>query len=90
MLGIDCKCGGANHGTGKVVQTVVAEGRIKAVGLTEEDIERANVFRKLRDYAYGLVKDYVRVRELDKIVALKVYKARNERLIKFITENKSV
>jgi hypothetical protein len=32
----------------------VAEGKIKAVGLTEEDIERAQIFRKLRDYAQNL------------------------------------
>lgn len=47
----DCQCGGANHGTGKLVQTVVAQGKVKAVGLTEQDIERADMYRKLRDYA---------------------------------------
>lgn len=50
----DCACGGANHGTGKVVQTTVILGKVKAVGLTEADIERANVYRKLRDYAQSI------------------------------------
>lgn len=50
----DCQCGGANHGTGKLVQVIVAEGKLKITGLTEEDIERANVYRKFRDYSENL------------------------------------
>lgn len=50
----DCECGGANHGTGKLIQVVVAEGLVKATGLTEEDIERAQMYRKFRDYAENL------------------------------------
>ena len=50
----DCVCGGANHGTGKVVQVVVKEGKVQAVGLTEEDIKRADAYRSLRDYAWDL------------------------------------
>ncbi len=50
----DCICNGANHGSGKVVQVVVKEGIVKVEGLTEQDVERAHTFRKLRDYAEGL------------------------------------
>lgn len=100
----DCKCGGANHGTGKVVQTVVAEGIVKAVGLSEDDIKRAETYRKLRDYAQNLYdtkygnadtskgQDFmmkIRLgRRLQKINELKVYTRRNNELITFITENK--
>jgi hypothetical protein len=84
----DCACGGANHGTGKVVQTVVAEGKVKAVGLTEEDIERAQLYRKLRDYAYSLTVSWREKRVLDKIVDMKVYATRNNKLIDFIKRNK--
>lgn len=84
----DCACGGANHGTGKVVQTVVAEGKVKAVGLTEEDIERAQLYRKLRDYAYGLTVSWREKRVLDKIVDMKVYVTRNNKLVDFIKRNK--
>ena len=85
----DCACGGANHGTGKVVQTIVAEGKVKAQGLTEEDIERAQLYRKLRDYAYTLNVSWKEKRKLDKIVDLKVYKNRNDKLIEFIKNNSS-
>ncbi len=47
----DCQCGGLHHGTGKLVSTIVDQGKVKAVGLTEQDVERAHMFRKLRDYA---------------------------------------
>lgn len=47
----DCSCGGANHGTGRTVQTITILGKVKAVGLSEEDVERAHAFRKLRDVA---------------------------------------
>jgi len=47
----DCMCGGANHGSGKLVPVVVKEGKICAVGLSEEDIERAQVYRQVRDAA---------------------------------------
>lgn len=47
----DCQCGGANHGSGKLVATIVHQGKVRATGLTEEDIERAQMFRKFRDIA---------------------------------------
>lgn len=50
----DCECGGANHGTGRLVQVTVAEGKVKAFGLSEEDVERAHKFRQLRDIAERL------------------------------------
>lgn len=96
----DCACGGANHGTGKVVQVVVAEGLTKAVGLTEEDVERATMYRGLRDHAEKLYTDafstYDRAkysakirarRELDHAISLKVHVPRINALIKFITNN---
>ena len=100
----DCKCGGANHGTGKMVQTVVANGKIKVVDLSEQDIQRAEVYRKLRNYAEMLYTTKFAVdtgkdhnlwrlkiqnrRELDRINKLKVYAKRNQDLITFITTNK--
>jgi hypothetical protein len=86
----DCACGGANHGSGKVVQTIVAEGKVKAQGLSEEDVERAQVYRKLRDYAYAMPLSWKDKRELDKIVELRVYKNRNEKLVQFITKHRTV
>jgi hypothetical protein len=53
----DCICGGANHGTGRLVQVVVAEGIIKATGLSEEDVNRAILYRGLRDHAEKLYSD---------------------------------
>lgn len=47
----DCACNGANHGTGRMVSVVIKEGKVQAVGLSEEDIERAQKFRAFRDYA---------------------------------------
>ncbi|NDC37707.1 MAG: hypothetical protein EBZ48_06600 [Proteobacteria bacterium] len=47
----DCACNGANHGTGRLVSVVVKEGKVQAVGLSEQDIERAHKFRAFRDYA---------------------------------------
>jgi len=85
----DCACGGANHGTGKVIQTVVAEGKVKVCGLTEADIERAQLYRKLRDYAYTLNLSYRDKRQLDKIVDMRVYETRNNKLIEFIKKFKT-
>lgn len=45
----DCLCGGVNHGTGKMVKTVVVQGKVKAVDLSEEDVNRAHVYRRIRD-----------------------------------------
>jgi hypothetical protein len=47
----DCLCGGANHGTGKTVRITKIEGKVHAVGLSEEDVERAHVYRRFRDAA---------------------------------------
>lgn len=53
----DCACGGANHGTGKLVSVVVHEGKIKANGLSVEDLLRAQKYRTLRDYAENQFKE---------------------------------
>lgn len=47
----DCQCNGTNHGTGKLVATVVKEGKVCASGFSVEDIERAHKYRAFRDYA---------------------------------------
>jgi hypothetical protein len=50
----DCLCGGANHGTGKLVAVVVKEGKVYATSLQEEDIERAHMYRGAREKAIGV------------------------------------
>lgn len=47
----DCQCGGVNHGTGKLVAVVVKEGKVYATSLTEEDVERAHMYRKVKALA---------------------------------------
>ncbi|CAM6003868.1 unnamed protein product [Sphagnum balticum] len=68
----DCMCHGANHGTGKMVTTVVVGGKVKAIDFSEEDLLRAYKYRKLRDYALQMCDDinasYYTRRELDKII----------------------
>lgn len=75
----DCTCQGANHGTGKVVQVVVKEGLVKAQGLSEQDIERAIVFRKLRDHAESMFaskhKDSIEKRKQGQWLEREVYLA---------------
>jgi hypothetical protein len=82
----DCVCGGVNHGTGRLVATIVKEGKIKAIDFSEEDMLRAYKYRELRDYARGLcsVNDYYKQRELNKIESMKVYDPRLMALIAFI------
>jgi hypothetical protein len=82
-------CGGANHGTGKVVATVIKEGKVKAVDFSEEDMLRAYKYREIRDYARTLITStstWHMKRELEKIEALRVYDPRLKRLIEFIAK----
>jgi hypothetical protein len=97
----DCQCGGANHGTGRLVQVVVKEGKVKAINFSEEDMLRAYKYRELRDYAEKLCysgtlgefisrdrMDFRKRRELDKIVAMRVYNPRQQALVNFIVKYK--
>lgn len=93
----DCACGGANHGTGKVVATIVKEGKVKAVDFSEEDLLRAYKYRELRDYAYKMCDSVSDVfakrkmtREIDKIAGMKVYDPRLKALVDFIVKYKSL
>lgn len=62
----DCACMGANHGTGRVVTTVIREGKVCVVDPSKDiydDMVRGYKFREARDYAekqyetlYGSVK----------------------------------
>src|SRR5579884_983043 len=50
----DCACHGANHGTGRVVMTVVKEGKVCVVDPSadiHDDMVRGYKFREARDYA---------------------------------------
>lgn len=83
----DCVCGGVNHGTGKLVQCVIAEGKIKITGLNPEDVERADRFRALRDFAqqvYEKNKTYPAKRELIHALSLRVYDKRTKAIMDFI------
>lgn len=93
----DCACGGANHGTGRTVSVVVNEGKVKVIDPDKdimEDMMRGYKYREIRDYAYnllanmkGFVSDIRRARrELDKIVAMKVYDRRQQELVNFIAK----
>jgi len=84
----DCKCHGANHGTGKLVSTVIHEGKLKCVGLSPEDVERAENFRELRSYAQQFNTTYQSKREFNHAIALRVYDKRTKALIDFITKYK--
>jgi len=91
----DCECGGANHGTGRLVATVVKEGKVKAIDFSEEDLLRAYKYREFRDYAYktcDLVTDIHNkrkmLRQVDKIVSMRVYDPRLKALVDFIVANK--
>jgi hypothetical protein len=85
-------CNGINHGTGKLVSVIVSEGKVKAVGLTPEDIERAEKYRMLRDYAQSLMATkqshmiYYAKRELNHIIDMKKYDLRMQKLVTFIAE----
>jgi len=91
----DCACAGANHGTGRLVQTIVKEGKVKAIDFSEEDMLRAYKYRELRNYAEGLYTAFFSAgtdpyaanrmrRELDKIESMRVYDPRLRALIAFI------
>jgi len=95
----DCQCGGVNHGTGKLVATVVKEGKIKAVDFSEDDLLRAYKYRELRNYAEGLYTAFFSAgtnpfaankmrRELDKIISMRVYDPRTKALVDFIVKHK--
>ena len=95
----DCACGGINHGNGRVVNVVVAEGKVKVIDPSEDvynDMVRGYKYREVRDYADALYarlfgtadywnRDarYARM-ELDKIKSLKVYDRRQQELINWI------
>lgn len=98
----DCACGGANHGTGRVVSVVVAEGKIKVDSPDKDimdDMIRGYKYRELRDYAdslyskvFGLLPAWDRGarlarRELEKIKSLKVYDRRQQELVNFIAKH---
>jgi len=98
----DCQCGGVNHGTGRTVATVVAEGKIKVVSTDDdilEDMKRGYKFRELRDKAEALfTKVYggrnkwereVRTARLalNHAIGLKVYDRREKAIIAFVLDN---
>lgn len=98
----DCACNGANHGTGRVVSTIVKEGKVQVVDPSKDildDMVRGYKYRELRDYAWAL---YTKVfghlsvwdrearmvkQTLNKITSLKVYDRRQQELINFITKH---
>jgi len=106
----DCACMGANHGTGRVVMTVIREGKVVVVDPSKDihdDMIRGYKYRELRDYAekqfgelFALeLKDkaagnyvsrdrylpMIRTRnELDKILTLRVYEKRQQKLFEFV------
>lgn len=97
----DCACGGANHGTGRVVNVIVSEGKVKVVDPSEDildDMVRGYKYREVRDYAdtlyakvFGSLPTWDREarfarRELEKIKAMKVYDRRQQELINFIAK----
>lgn len=91
----DCACGGVNHGTGRLVQTIVKEGKVKAIDFSEEDMLRAYKYRELRDFAIkqrdAITHAYdaiVARRQLDKIIGMRVYEPRQKALIDFIVKHK--
>lgn len=93
----DCACGGVNHGTGRLVATVVKEGKVKAVDFSEEDLLRAYKYREIRNYARGLCSqkqgwveraEFLKRRELEKIEGMRVYDPRLKALVAFIGKYK--
>lgn len=98
----DCSCGGANHGTGRVVSVVVKEGKVKVEHPDSDiadDMIRGYKYRELRDFAESL---YTKLfgglpawhhdarrarRELNKIVEMKVYDRRQQELVNFIAKH---
>jgi hypothetical protein len=101
----DCQCGGVNHGTGRVVQTVIKEGKVHVVKPDSDiydEMVRGYRFREFRDYAERIYAAYsstmpkwdYKVRSmrsnLDKTLSLKVYDRREKALTEFIIKNKSL
>ena len=94
----DCECGGCNHGTGRMVATVVREGKVKVIDPSADildEMKRGYKYREFRNYAYtqcNLETDvHIKrkmVRHLDKIVAMRVYDPRLKALVDFIVEHK--
>lgn len=95
----DCECGGINHGTGRVVATVVREGKVKVVDPSKDiydEMVRGYKFRELRDKAedlfdkvFATVPAWEHARrvarwELDKALSLKVYALRHKAMIEFV------
>jgi hypothetical protein len=95
----DCSCGGVNHGTGRVVATIVAEGKVKVVSPSADiydEMVRGYKFRELRDNAEALfTKTFagfdkwsreVRLarRDLNHALGLKVYDRREKAIIAFV------
>lgn len=95
----DCACGGVNHGTGRIVQTIIKEGKVKAIGFSEEDMLRAYRYRELKNYAVKLCEDNTdkwaafRMKnklKLNKIINMRVFDPRLKALVDFIVANKKV
>ena len=95
----DCGCGGVNHGTGRVVSTIVKEGKVQVVDPSADiydDMVRGNKFRELRDKAEEIFAKVftglsvwapeVRVarRCLNHAIGLRVYDRRQKAILEFI------
>lgn len=95
----DCACNGVNHGSGRVVATVVKEGKVQVVDPSKDiydDMVRGYKYRELRDHAENLYKSYtigmsrydnkarVARRDLDKALSLRLYERRQKSLLEFI------
>jgi hypothetical protein len=95
----DCECRGANHGTGRVIATVVREGKV-VVSDPNADIHdemvRGYKFRELRDKAEEIFSklfagvpafEYnyrVARHDLNKAIGLRVYERRQKAILEFI------
>jgi len=97
----DCACNGANHGSGRVVQTIIKEGKVKAIDFSEEDMLRAYKYREFKNYAENQYTTFFSKgtdpwaankmrRELDKVLGMRTYDPRLKALIDFIVKYKVV
>jgi hypothetical protein len=96
----DCACKGANHGTGRLVSTVIKEGKVVVDDPSKDiydDMVRGYKYRELRDYVEGLYTTFFSKgadlfaankmrRELDKIEGMRIYDPRHIALINFIVK----
>lgn len=97
----DCQCGGVNHGTGRVVMTVVKEGKVVVSDPSKDiydDMVRGYRFREMRNKAEELISKVfigksqwdhsVRVARntLDKAIGLRVYERREKAILEFIVK----